>query len=103
MKIIWSDPAVADLEAIRDYIALDSEHYAARFVARIIDAVEQLETFPKIGRTVPEAHEAPDIREIIFQNYRIIYRLEPRRVLLLAIVHCGRDLSSAQEKPWDVN
>jgi plasmid stabilization system protein ParE len=52
MRIVWSAPAVADLEAIYDYIARDSPHYASRFVQRLISATEPLESFPNFGRVV---------------------------------------------------
>jgi len=45
MKVAWSEPAVADLVAIHDYIARDSPHYAQRFVERLIAAAEPLESF----------------------------------------------------------
>ena len=102
MKLAWTDPAVADLQAIRDYIAHDSDHYAARFVARIIEAVEILESLPRIGRRVPEAPELPDVRELLFRNYRIIYRLEAERILILAVIHGSRDLAAIEPKPWIV-
>lgn len=60
MKLVWTQPAVADLRAIRDYIRRDSEFYARRFVARILDAVETLAELPTRGRPVPEADD-PDI------------------------------------------
>jgi toxin ParE1/3/4 len=53
MRIAWSEPALADLAAIHDYIARDSAHYAQRFVARLIAAVEPLENFSQLGRIVP--------------------------------------------------
>ena len=37
MRLEWTEPAVADLENIRDYIKKDSEHYAARFVEKVIE------------------------------------------------------------------
>ena len=73
MKIEWTEPAISDLDSIRDYIARDSEYYADIFIEKIITAVENLEEFPEIGRIVPEAEER-NIREILFHNYRIIYR-----------------------------
>jgi K+ transporter len=45
MKVAWSEPAVADLVAIYDYIARDSPHYAQRFVEKLVAAVEPLESF----------------------------------------------------------
>ncbi|HHT9155105.1 MAG TPA: type II toxin-antitoxin system RelE/ParE family toxin [Candidatus Tripitaka sp. YC43] len=101
MKIEWTEPALSDLESIRDYIKKDSEYYATRFVERIITAVETLEKFPKMGRNVPEAEEE-NIRELLFYNYRVMYRVETQRILILAIVHGARDLSQKKPKPWDV-
>jgi plasmid stabilization system protein ParE len=44
MKLEWTEPSLLDLENIRDYIAKDSEYYAARFIARIVDAAETLQS-----------------------------------------------------------
>ncbi len=101
MKLEWTEPAVLDLESIRDYIAKDSAYYAAQFVARIIEAAETLPDHPRIGRAVPEA-EDDVIRELLFQNYRIIYRVEPDRILVLTVIHGGRDMGRLEPKPWDV-
>ena len=54
MRITWSEPALADLNAIHDYIARDSPHYAERFVQRLIAAADPLTDFPDLGRVVPE-------------------------------------------------
>ena len=54
MKLVWSETALADLAGIRDFIARDSEHYAAGFVQRLIDAVDILQVHPEIGQTVLE-------------------------------------------------
>ena len=100
MIIDWTKPALLDLEGVRDYISRDSEYYAARFVEKIIEAVESLEKFPARGMCVPEADEE-NIREILFYNYRIMYRVETGRVLILTIIHGARDLSQKKPKPWD--
>jgi len=101
MKVEWTEPAVSDLEGIRDFIARDSEYYATRFVEKIIEAVESLQKFPEIGRPVPEAEEQ-NIRELLFHHYRIIYRAELNRILVLTVIHGARDLSGREVKPWDV-
>ncbi len=67
MKIEWTEPAISDLDGIRDYIGRDSEYYASRFIGRIIEAVERLVYFPEMGRRVPEAEEE-NVRELLFQN-----------------------------------
>ena len=66
MKINWSEPALEDLESIRTYIAKDSRFYARQFIERIFEVATKLETFPEIGRRVPEAEERDDIRELNF-------------------------------------
>ena len=101
MKVEWTEPAVSDLESIKVYITRDSEYYASRFVERVIQAIENLLRFPEVGRKVPEAEEE-NIRELLFHNYRIIYRVEKECVLVLTIVHGSRDLSSKETKPWEV-
>lgn len=101
MKIEWTEPALSDLESIRDYIRRDSEYYATRFIERIIEIVEDLEKFPEMGRSVPEA-EHENIRELLFYNYRIMYRVETGRILILTIIHGARDLSQKKPKPWNI-
>ncbi len=71
MKIVWTEPAVEDLRELHAYIARDSEMYASGFVERIILAVEQVARHPQVGRVVPEKNDE-DVRELFYQNYRII-------------------------------
>lgn len=99
MKVVWARCATRDLEAIADYIRRDSPHYAAITVSRLAKAARPLETFPRMGRRVPEA-ESDDVRELIVGSYRLIYRLETDRVLVVAVIHGSRDLGALGE-PWD--
>ncbi len=102
MIIEWTEPAIADLEGIQEYIGKDSEYYAARFIGRITEAVEMLVIFPEMGRRVPEAAEEENVRELLFQNYRIMYRPESQRILVLTIIHGTRDISQKEQKPWEI-
>jgi toxin ParE1/3/4 len=102
MRILWTDPAIADLAAIRDYIARDSEHYAKQFVSRIIEAMEKLLSFPEMGRKVPESQNKDHVREVLFQNYRIIYRVASNQIQIITVLHGARDLRRMKPKPWDV-
>ncbi len=100
MKVNWTEPALEDLEAIQAYIAKDSNFYARQFIERIFDAVTKLETFPVIGRRVPEAEERVDVRELIFQGYRIIYLIQSESIYIIAVIHGSRDLAGMGDKPW---
>lgn len=73
-SIRWSPHAVDDLEAVRDFIARDSGHYAKLVVQRIVAAIDLLATSPQVGRVVPELRNR-DVRELIVGAYRVVYRL----------------------------
>lgn len=92
-RIEWTEPALVDLEEIRDYISKDSPFYATRFIERIFNRVEKLADFKEIGRHVPEAGDRADIRELIFQGYRIIYLVEDDKVKILTVVNGSKELS----------
>ena len=102
MKIEWSVRSRTDLQELKNYIGLDSPHYARRFIARIITSVEKLTDFPDVGRKVPEAEEREDVRELIFQGYRIIYLHQADHVYIVTVIHGSRDLSGMENKPWDM-
>ena len=95
----WTDPAIADLEHIQNYIARDSAEYAAAFVERVIVSVEQIQSFPKSGRGVPEATD-PKVREMLVEGYRVIYRLKKGTAQILAVVHGARNLAGMKPRPW---
>ena len=40
---------------------------------------------------VPE-YQVPDIREVIERPYRIIYRIKPNQIDVLAVFHCAQEL-----------
>jgi addiction module RelE/StbE family toxin len=99
-RLEWTDPAVADLDNIHDYIARDSVEYAQAVIERLIHAVERLKSFPESGRIVPEA-ATPSVREVVTLGYRIIYRLRKGRAQILAVIHSARNLAGLTPKPWD--
>jgi len=73
-KVFLSEDALSDLERIVAYIAPHNPDAAERMGNRLLDAALSLGTFPERGRMVPE-FKRPELREIIFRSYRIIYRL----------------------------
>ncbi len=95
-QVRWTTQALADLEAIGDFIARDAPSFAQVFVDRVFEAVKRLETFPWSGRIVPES-DREDIREIIFGSYRIVYLVNEDEVSILTVFHSARLL-----KPSDL-
>ncbi|RJP60366.1 MAG: type II toxin-antitoxin system RelE/ParE family toxin [Deltaproteobacteria bacterium] len=93
MRVHWTNTAVEHLLAIYEYIAQDSPVYAQRMIDRLTRRSEQIATFPLSGRMVPE-YEAQDIREVIEKPYRLIYRIKPDQIEVLAVVHSAQLLPS---------
>lgn len=93
MRVHWTNIAVEHLLAIYEYIAQDSPVYAQRMIDRLTWRSEQIATFPLSGRMVPE-YEAQDIRELIEKPYRLIYRIKPDQIDVLAVVHSAQLLPS---------
>jgi toxin ParE1/3/4 len=85
MSVTWSREAGENLVDIEEFIARDSVERATRFVDALIDYTEAiLADNPKSGRSVPEIGN-PDIRELIYQGYRIVYRLNGDRIEILTV------------------
>jgi plasmid stabilization system protein ParE len=74
VEVRWSPRAAQELEDACAYIALDSEPAAERFARLVVDVTRRLAAFPRSGRIVPEFGR-DDIREIMVQSYRVVYRL----------------------------
>jgi addiction module RelE/StbE family toxin len=93
VKIIWTQRSLNDLKSIAEYIAKDSVKYASLTLQRILDVTNYLETNPRIGRMVPEVGKNDKIREIIFGNFRIIYKISSSQsVHILTVHHSARRL-----------
>ena len=89
-KVEWSPEAVEDVGAIAENISRDSEFYAASVTTEFFEVSRGLANFPRRGRVVPEAGDEA-IRERFIHSYRMIYRVEPNRVLIVAVIHGKRD------------
>jgi toxin ParE1/3/4 len=91
--LIWTEPALADLEKIAEYIALDDPKAASRFVRNVFDKVERLETHPRSGKRPPELIRTHH-REVIVPPCRIFYRVEKDSVYILYVMRSERLLRS---------
>lgn len=96
--LAWSPEALEDLELIAEYIERDSAFYARAVVTKLVDMARALGEFPELGRVVPELGEA-NIRERFVYSYRLIYRVEAERILILAVIHGRRLLENTERFP----
>jgi len=84
-EVIWTEPALQELDAIAEYIALDKPAAASHLVKAIFDKTERLADFPDSGRIPPELHHSI-YREVVVPPCRIFYRQDGNRVLVLYVM-----------------
>jgi len=92
-RLIWTEPALQDLDGIAEYIALDNPLAAARYVQKVFDTVERLKAHPKSGKRPPELPRT-SYREVIVVPCRIFYRSEGDAVYILYVMRSERLLRS---------
>ena len=89
MKVVWSPLAAQRAMEAVDYIALDRPSTAEIWLEKLLECVGRLEQFEQHGRTVPEIG-IPAYREILHAPYRVIYRVDEARVVILTLRHVRR-------------
>ncbi len=95
-RVLWTDTAQQDLTGIIDYIAQDSFDDALAIMHRLEANAALLTTLPYRGRIVPELLNTgiSQYRELISAPWRIIYRTEDSRILIMAVLDSRRDLQA---------
>jgi len=84
-QIIWTEPALNDLDTIADYIALDDPQAARNLVRKVFEHVEQLEKHPDSGSRPPEMRRSR-YRQIVEAPCRVLYRHDRERVFILYVM-----------------
>ena len=90
-QVIWTEPALSDLNTIAEYIALDKPSAAINLVQKVFSSTDQLEQFPELGRKPPEFKKSRYL-EIIVNPCRIFYRIEGDKVYILYVMRSERKL-----------
>ena len=88
-EIVWTDPALADLDAITDYIALENPAAAAALVKRIFEHVEHLADHPESGSRPQELGKSR-YRQLVESPCRIFYRFDGHKVFILHVMRTER-------------
>ncbi|PCI66824.1 MAG: plasmid stabilization protein [Piscirickettsiaceae bacterium] len=90
-QVIWTEPALQDLNKIAEYIALDNVSAAKNLVQNIFSSTDRLEEFPKTGRNVPELQDSRYL-ELIVNPCRIFYRIEKNKIYIVYVMRSERKL-----------
>ncbi len=88
-KILYTEEALADLEAILDYISANNVTASEKFGTALLNHVEQLQSFPRLGTRVSRF---PEIRKLLHSPIRIYYRIHEGKqaVEILYFWHTSR-------------
>jgi len=101
-EIIWADPAIHDLDAIADYIALENAAAARKLAQSVIATVERLRKFPRMGSSPGELIGWP-YRQLVVPPCRVFYRAEKKRICIVHVLRgeqvVRRELFSASLRP----
>jgi toxin ParE1/3/4 len=84
-QIIWTEPALNDLDAITDYIAIENPQAAAEFVQRVFAHVEQLAAHPESGSRPLELKRSR-YRQIVEPPCRVFDRFDGTKVFVLFVM-----------------
>lgn len=84
-EVIWTEPALQELDAIAEYIALDNSAAASHLVQEIFDKTECLEDLPQSGRIPPELPKSL-YREAVVPPCRVFYREDGQRLFVLYVM-----------------
>ena len=90
-QIIWTEPALLDIEEIAEYIALDKPSAAILLVQKIFASTDRLTRFPESGRKPPELKKSR-YREVIVDPCRIFYRIEKEKIYILYVMRSEQQL-----------
>ena len=84
-SLSFAESSIADLEEVIAWFTEQAIPEAGRkLVEKVIVQTERLTLYPDSGRVVPE-FAMKDLREIIHPPFRIVYRREKRKVLIVRI------------------
>jgi len=96
-QIRWTRDGIESFESVIEHIARDSQYYAGSFAKKILQRIENLVDFPLMGRVVPE-YRNESLRELLYQNYRIVYKIFGHTVYITLIIHGSHQLPDISER-----
>lgn len=99
-RVGWTENAVLGLEATISFVAQDSMDNALRLLKRVLDAADSLGTLSERGSVVPEYGD-PDVRQLLVNPFRLLYRVGESEVYVLGILHERQDVQRWRDRDVD--
>ena len=82
-QITWSNPAIEDLQQLREFYSQFSNGYADRLIDKLIERADILINFPQSGRMAPQFNDGLT-REPVSGDYSIIYRIQDKDTIIIS-------------------
>ena len=98
MRVVWAPRAIRRVTEIAEYIAADRPAAARRWVQGLFARAAGLRRHPRLGQKVPEL-DRDEMRQVQHGKYRIIYRIDPKRVVVLTVRHDALKWDAADVEP----
>lgn len=88
MKIKLTKLAAQDLQSTKDYISQDKPNAALAVIRRVVEAIENIVTFPSMGR----AGRVPRTKELVVSGTPliIVYQIKQDTLYIVRIIHTAR-------------
>ena len=102
-RVVWTEPALSDLEAIADYIALENPTAAAMLVRRVYKHVGQLADHPESGSRPLDLDGNSRYRQIVEPPCRVFYRFDGSTVWILYVMRAERLLRDISLRDRDAS
>ncbi len=90
-KIVWTNPALSDLNEIAEYIALSNILAARSLIQTVFNKIERLENFPESGK-IPIEIDYLNYREVVVPPCRIFYKVDHECVYILYVMRQEQSL-----------
>jgi len=91
--VIWTDSASAALDEVVEYISQNSPQAGIDFLERALGVADSLSILSERGRVVPEVGDRT-LRELFVHHYRLLYRVEDTRIVVIGFLHGARDFTT---------
>jgi plasmid stabilization system protein ParE len=90
MELLWTSPALADLDRLYQFLEAVSPQAAARVVQKLVAAPNRLLKFPRLGERLNQL-EPREVRRILAGNYEIRYEIQGITISVLSVWHARED------------
>ena len=94
----WTDNAISNITDFIDAARVDTENTAKRYMNKLIDYVDILNTMPELGKVMENNIFKYEIRQVIYKSHKIIYHRGENAIVILAVLHAKMDLDTALRK-----